>query len=213
MRRDTYDYVHYESPDQRGIDVALLYRKERIDTLYTRCIHVDLGETTTRDILYVCAKVRAASKYNIADTLHLFMCHMPSQRGGTAESEWKRTSARSTLQSAVDSVIDRHPQAKIVVMGDMNCSPENNINGLSNRMIELEKSGVGTHKWHGKWTCLDQFYTSPALGDSSKVTIFAPEWILETDETYLDLKPKRSYAGYRYQNGFSDHLPIVMTIY
>ena len=70
LRRGEYDFVHYESPDRRGIDVALIYKKSRVDTLRTRPIKVDLGEQTTRDILYVCARV------NKRDTVHFFVCHL-----------------------------------------------------------------------------------------------------------------------------------------
>ena len=215
LRQNGYDFVHYESPDQRGIDVALVYKKARIDTLCSRAIHVDLGEQTTRDILYVCGKVKKEE----GDTLHLFVCHMPSQRGGKAESEWKREQAKRVLQHAVDSIFAVEPQAHIIVMGDMNSAPKEDINGLKNRMIDKSeevrdksKEVRGTHKYQGQWTCLDQFYTSPSLDSLSTTYIYAPEWIQEPDEKYLGLKPKRTFNGYRYQNGYSDHLPIVLLI-
>lgn len=205
LRKNEYGFVHYESPDKRGIDVALVYKKARIDTLGTRAIRVSgleargLEELVTRDILYVCAQV------DKRDTIHFFVCHLPSQRGGTAESEWKRKAAKEVLQRAVDSVLAATPQAKIIVMGDMNSAPKEDLKGLTNRMLELKG---GTHKYQGRWTCLDQFYTSPSV--SGDVTIYDAEWIQETDEKYLGLKPKRTYNGYTYQNGFSDHLPIVL---
>ena len=202
LRRGEYDFVHYESPDRRGIDVAFIYKKARIDTLRTRTLRVDLGTETTRDILYVCTQV------DKRDTIHLFVCHLPSQRGGTTESEWKRKAAKDVLQSAVDSVFAVCPQAKIVVMGDMNSEPKEDISGLTNRM----KGNMGTHKYHGLWTCLDQFYTSPAMDGISEANIYDAEWIQEPDEKYLGLKPKRTYNGIRYQDGYSDHLPIVLDI-
>lgn len=208
LRRYEYDFVHYDSPDKRGIDVALVYKKARIDTLSTRQIPVHLPTNnseheTTRDIVYVCA--RADRK----DTLHLIVCHMPSQRGGKAETEWKRRTAKNTLQNVVDSVLKTNKQAKIIVMGDMNSAPEDDLNGLTNRM---RTSKTGTHKYHGQWTCLDQFYTSPALDSISRISVFDEEWIQETDEKYLGMKPKRTYNGFHYQNGFSDHLPIVLIL-
>ena len=202
LRPGEYDFVHYESPDKRGIDVALIYKKARVDTLRTRAIRVPLGEETTRDILYVCAAV------DKKDTLHLFVCHLPSQRGGAAESEWKRDQAKSVLQKAVDSVYAISPQAKIVVMGDMNSAPKEDLKGLKNRAHGLN----GTHKYQGQWTCLDQFYTSAALDSISDLRIYDAEWIQEPDEKYLGLKPKRTYNGYHYQNGYSDHLPIMLNI-
>ena len=200
MRRNEYDFVHYESPDKRGIDVALIYKKARIDTLSTRVLYVDIAPETTRDILYVCARA------NKQDTIHFFVCHMPSQRGGKAESEWKRTAAKEVLQRAVDSVFSTNANAKIIVMGDMN-SEDIRINGL----VDKKMKGEGTHKYHGQWTFLDHFYVSPAIDSLSHAQIYEAEWIQEPDEKYLGLKPKRTYNGFKYQNGYSDHLPIILT--
>lgn len=207
IRRNEYDLVHYESPDRRGIDVALLYRKSRIDTISTSALRVDLGEQTTRDILYACLCV------DRRDTLHCLVCHMPSQRGGAAESQWKRDAAKRVLQQTVDSILRRNPEAKIVVMGDMNCAPSQDIGGLNNRMMYFANRGMGTHKWQGQWTCLDQFYTSAVLDTVSEVRIYDAEMIMEEDKKFLGLKPMRTFVGFRYQNGYSDHLPIVMEIH
>ena len=168
------------------------------------------GVVFTRDILYVCAQV------DKKDTLHLFVCHLPSQRGGAAESEWKRTAVKEILQRSIDSVYALHPAAKIIVMGDMNSEPKEDLDGLRNLMKGLSDqvpSTTGTHKYHGRWSCLDQFYTSPALDSLSTVRIYDAEWVQEPDEKYLGLRPKRTFHGYRYQkDGFSDHLPIVLMI-
>ena len=214
LRRGEYDFVHYESPDPRGIDVALVYKKARVDTISSRAIRVQNTDPAadrlqTRDILYVCARV------DKRDTLHLFVCHLPSQRGGTAESEWKRKAVKEVLQHAVDSVYRTDAHAKIIVMGDMNSEPKDDLTGLRNRMSTgdgLRVTGYGTHKYQGRWSCLDQFYISPALDSLSTTQIYNAEWIQEPDEKYLGLKPKRTYNGFHYQNGFSDHLPIVLKV-
>lgn len=207
LRRGEYDFVHYESPDRRGIDVALIYKKGRVDTIATRAIKVK-GERVngerliTRDILYVCAQI------DKRDTVHFFVCHLPSQRGGKAESEWKRRVAKEVLEEAVDSVFRVQAEAKIVVMGDMNAE-DLEVKGLKDERMK----GEGTHKYQGRWTCLDHFYTSPSLDSLSRAEIYNAAWIQEPDEKYLDLKPKRTYNGFRYQkDGFSDHLPIVLTV-
>ena len=198
LRRNEYDFVHYESPDPRGIDVALIYKKSRVDTLATRAIRAPF---VTRDILYVCAQV------DKRDTIHFFVCHLPSQRGGKAESEWKREAAKEVLEQAVDSIYTIHPEAKIVVMGDMN------EDGLPIRGLRDERmNGEGTHKYQGRWTFLDHFYVSPAIDSVSNAQVYDAEWIQETDEKYMGLKPKRTYNGFIYQNGYSDHLPIVLMI-
>ncbi len=221
LRSGEYDFVHYESPDPRGIDVALIYKKSRVDTINSKPLPIPSPQgresreekLVTRDILYVCAQV------DKKDTLHLFVCHLPSQRGGAAESEWKRTAVKKLLQGAVDSVLTIEPQAKIVIMGDFNGKPKEDLRGLRNRMVVERQNGTepveshGTHKYHGRWSCLDQFYTSPALDSLSTVRIYDAEWVQEPDEKYLGLRPKRTFNGFRYQqDGFSDHLPIVLTI-
>ncbi|MBR1878054.1 MAG: hypothetical protein IJ814_03495 [Paludibacteraceae bacterium] len=216
LRRGEYDFVHYESPDPRGIDVALVYKKARVDTIRTkklsptRCCKE--GEWVTRDILYVCARI------DKRDTVHLFVCHLPSQRGGAAESEWKRTAVKQVLQRAVDSVYTIEPEAKIIVMGDMNSEPKEDLTGLKNKMLVIMANGKrtnsgskGTHKYQGRWSCLDQFYVSQAIDSICTANIYDAEWIQEPDEKYLGLKPKRTYIGFQYQkDGYSDHLPIVL---
>ena len=224
LREREYDFVHYESPDPRGIDVALIYKKARIDTLNSRAIRVSASrndglsaaeplndELITRDILYVKALI------DKKDTLHLFVCHLPSQRGGAAESEWKRTAVKRILQTAIDSLYTAGKDPKIVVMGDFNGKPENNLKGVRNVMDDSQKpitdSRKGTHKYQGLWTCLDQFFISPPLDSLSAVRIYDAEWLQETDERYLGLRPKRTYNGFRYQkDGYSDHLPVVLVI-
>ena len=215
LRRGEYDFVHYESPDPRGIDVALVYKKSRVDTLNSKPLPIPSPQgresreekLETRDILYVCARV------DKRDTLHLFVCHLPSQRGGAAETEWKRETVKKVLQGAVDSVLAIEPQAKIVIMGDFNGEPKpsDGLRGVSYREPVNGKE-TGTHKYQGRWSCLDQFYTSPALDSLSTVRIYDAEWVQEPDEKYLGLRPKRTFNGFRYQkDGFSDHLPVVLT--
>jgi len=207
LRRGEYGFVHYESPDRRGIDVAFIYKKSRIDTINTKAIQVDLGEETTRDILYVCSKIKPSG-----DTVHFMVCHLPSQRGGAKASQWKRDRAKRVLQTAVDSVLNVIPDAKIVVMGDMNSEPKDDIRGLRNKMKDERMKETGTHKYQGQWTCLDQFYVSPAMDSISRADIYDAEWIQETDEKYMGLKPKRTYNGFQYQSGYSDHLPIILDV-
>ena len=199
LRRNEYDFVHYESEDRRGIDVAFIYKKSRIDTLRTQAIRINNPELQTRDILYVCARV------DKRDTIHFFVCHLPSQRGGKAESEWKREAAKEVLEGAIDSVLILNKDAQIVVMGDMN-SDDIQINGL----VDKRMSGEGTHKYQGRWSFLDHFYVSSSIDSLSNAHVYDAEWIMETDEKYLGLKPKRTYNGFHYQNGYSDHLPIVL---
>ena len=206
LRRFHYKYVHYDSPDERGVDVALLYDSTRVSILNRRALSPSLDGDATRDILYVSAL------YEQRDTIHVMMCHLPSQLGGASNTDWKRQRAKSLLQSQIDSILLLQPSANIVVMGDMNNSVQDDLRGMDNLMLPIQKMGQGTHKYQGIWTCLDQFYVSQSIASKATATIFSPRWLLEEDAKYLDYKPHRTYIGYRYNDGYSDHLPIVLTM-
>ena len=204
LRRFHYKYVHYDSPDERGVDVALLYDSTRLSILNRRALSLSLDGDATRDILYVSAL------YEQRDTVHVMMCHLPSQLGGASNTDWKRQRAKSLIQSQIDSIFLFQPSANIVVMGDMNTSAQDDLTGMVNLMIPIQKMGQGTHKYQGIWTCLDQFYVSQSIATKAITTIFSPWWLLEEDTKYLDYKPHRTYIGFRYNDGYSDHLPIVL---
>lgn len=204
LRRFHYKYVHYDSPDERGVDVALLYDSTRLSILNSRALSLSLDGDATRDILYVSAL------YEQRDTVHVMMCHLPSQLGGASNTDWKRQRAKSLIQSQIDSIFLFQPSANIVVMGDMNTSAQDDLTGMVNLMIPIQKMGQGTHKYQGIWTCLDQFYVSQSIATKATTTIFSPWWLLEEDTKYLDYKPHRTYIGFRYNDGYSDHLPIVL---
>ena len=206
LRRFHYKYVHYDSPDERGVDVALLYDSTKISILSSQAIPLSLNGDATRDILYVSAL------YEQRDTVHVMMCHLPSQLGGASNTDWKRQRAKSLIQSQIDSILLLQPSANIVVMGDMNTSAQDDLTGMVNLMIPMQKMGQGTHKYQGIWTCLDQFYVSHSIFPQSTAMIFSPQWLLEEDTKYLDYKPRRTYNGYRYNDGYSDHLPIILHI-
>lgn len=206
LKRFRYKYIHYESADERGVDVALLYDSTKVEVLNSKPLHVDLGVDNTRDILYVSALL--AKK----DTFHVMVCHLPSRLGGSAATDWKREVAKQVLQHQIDSILQLQTYANIVVMGDMNSEPIDDLHGLYNKMIGFERTTKGTHKYQGIWSCLDQFYVSKNIQSTANVLIYAPDWLLEEDAKYLGNQPMRTYVGYRYHNGYSDHLPIVLQI-
>ena len=215
LRRYHYKYVHYESPDERGIDVALLYDSTRFHVLHSEPIPVPLPSAPTRDILYVQGTLSPVAIQQPSDTFHLFICHLPSQLGGTSETEWKRAVAKSVLQSRIDSLLTVSPSANVIVMGDMNSAPANDLIGMTNLMLHNAKNifkAEGTHKYNGIWTYLDQFYVSPSLTHRVSASVFAPTWLLEEDTKYLGVKPRRTFNGYHYRDAYSDHLPIVLTL-
>ena len=206
LRRFHYQYVHYESDDERGIDVALLYDSTKVKILHSKTLCVPLENDVTRDILYVKALIEGK------DTLHAMVCHLPSQLGGSATTSKKRQIAKQVIQNEINTILHVQPKANVVVMGDMNSEAIDDLLGMNNLMIDLEKEGIGTHKYQGMWSCLDQFYVSSALKNTTRASVFSPEWLLEEDTKYLDYQPKRTYVGYRYHDGYSDHLPVVLKI-
>ena len=206
LKRFHYSFVHYDSPDERGVDVALLYDSTKVIILQSQALSIPLKDDYTRDILYACCLV------NKCDTIHTMVCHLPSQLGGSSNTEYKRKIAKQVIQYQIDSILTINSQAQIVVMGDMNNTPINDLTHMSNKMLIFQQAGKGTQKYQGIWSCLDQFYVSKSILEYTTADIFAPEWLLEEDRKYLDYQPKRTYIAYRYHNGYSDHLPIVLTI-
>lgn len=202
-----YRFLHFEGPDRRGIDVALLYDPLLFYPVDSAALTVPLGRESTRDILY------AAGRLPTGDTLHIYQCHLPSMRGGKQASDWKRRAAKQVIRHHADSILAIHPDALLLVMGDMNSSPEDDLPGLTNRMIPLSEQGQGTHRYRGIWNCLDQMYLSPALDRVSDVHILRHSLLLEEDPRYLDATPNRTFHGLHYNPyGFSDHLPIYLDL-
>lgn len=236
LRSLQYRFVHHESPDARGIDVALLYREERFLPLYDERIVIrfpDAPTSTTRDVLYVKGLVDGA------DTLHVFVCHFPSRLGGAAETAPKRNHVAMVIRNNVERVWSQHPDANILIMGDFNdyprdesmlvhlaasCPTEFNSSDerpqLWNMMFPLEKIGKGTHKHDGEWGMLDQIIVSSALlrkengisTDIASIAVFQAGFLLEEDTRHLGMQPFRTYVGMRYHGGFSDHLPIYIDL-
>lgn len=198
-----YDYVHRESPDARGIDVALLYRKDLLQIAAVDSLRVP--NVVTRDILYV------KLLFQKSDSLHVFVVHLPSKRGGEKASQGRRDAAAAVLQRAVDSLLAADPSRRIVVMGDFN-ETDSRVTGLAVPPFNGPKPVPGTLRYHGRWEQIDWFFIAPALRDSAAMQIFAPPFLLEPDASYLGVKPRRTYLGPRYNGGLSDHLPIYMKI-
>ncbi len=210
MPNHGYRYLHQNSPDERGIDCALLYHPKQFTLIDSAFIAIPLEGRATRDILYA----KGAIGKHKQDTLHVFVCHMPSQLGGASNTNIRREKAFAVLQMQIDSILTTEAQANIIVMGDMNQEPQNNVQGMQNRMVDFSAPYPGTHKYSGIWSFLDQVYTAGGLLDKVIVSLFAPKWLLEDDPKFGDKRPIRTYHGFRYQAaGYSDHLPIVITLH
>ena len=214
-----YGYVHRESPDERGIDVALLYRRDRLRVVGVDSLRVP--GVVTRDILYVklsempgqAGHDDLSGSDRASDTLHAFVVHLPSKRGGAKASGGRREAALTVLVSAVDSLLREDPLRQIVVMGDFNdtdCSVAGLVSAPRDSLPPGSFDAPGTLKYHGRWEQIDHFFVTPAI--DATMRIFAPLFLLEPDKAWLGQKPRRTYIGPRHNGGLSDHLPIVMQI-
>ena len=230
---DRYKAVHYDSPDIRGIDVGFLYDSELFTLIDHRKygISFDFDPTvTTRDILYVKGGIKG-------DTIHLFVNHWSSRRGGVQASEPKRLEAAKVLRIAVDSVFMGDKDAKVIIMGDFNDEPNNKSVletlkarpdtalrylkpfDLCNLMYTLKMQTYGTYNYRGNWNMLDQIIVSGSLIHSKKgvrisettARIFQQPWMMYEDRKY-GTRPSQTYGGPNYYGGYSDHLPVYLNL-
>lgn len=198
-----YNYVHRNSPDGRGIDVALLYDADRLHILKVDSIRVN--GFRTRDILYVVGVTRGTSK----DTLHIFVNHWPSKISG-AESARRRAKVAKLLDSCAVSILSSNPRAAIIAMGDFN---DDRADTTVKSLLHKEPvSGKGSYKYKGQWESIDHFFVSKTVDQKSDMHIFDAPFLLEEDKTYLGVKPKRTFVGPKHNGGLSDHLPIILQL-
>ena len=212
LKEAGYRYVMTDSPDQRGIDVALLYQRGSFKLIQHQSIQIpskQLKKAPTRDILHVVGKVVSG------DTLDVMVVHYPSRRGGKAKSEPHRLLVTEILKQTVDSVMQVRQNPNVVIMGDFNDGPSSAVMKKlcsDGRLVNLmQGKKEGTYRYRGKWEILDQFLVSRNVR-AKNVEILRHPFLLEEDEKYGGDKPFRTYNGMRYQGGFSDHLPIILDL-
>lgn len=217
LRNAKYDYLITNSPDLRGIDVALLYSPMTFGIIDTYSIRIPSKKDMrpTRDILYV--KGRAAS----SDTLHVFVVHAPSRSGGEIETRKNRVLVATTLCESIDSIQMASPRQKIIVMGDFNdYTGDKSLKIIEKHgMTEVSASAKGkngakgTYKFDGEWRSLDHIFVSEALLENVvDCSIADREFLLEEDTIDKGVRPRRNYVGPLWMDGFSDHLPLVMPL-
>lgn len=223
-----YDIVHFESPDIRSIDVALIYKTSIFKPFEKTNIAVELpnGTDKTRDILIVKGTLNN-------DTLVVLVNHWPSKRGGSEESDPKRESAARTAREIVDQELIKNQNAKIVLIGDFNDTPDSKaitetlkasketptINReLFNAFGHFPEQKKGSYYYKSEWEMIDQIILSQALLTNkglhylpNSATIFESEMIKEQEGKYKG-SPLRTYAGKKYLGGYSDHLPIFIKV-
>ncbi len=242
LRSQGYKYVMTDSPDIRGINVALLYQRNQFKLIDYTEYEIEFSEKNrrpTRNILH--ATGLTISK----DTIDVFVCHYPSRSGGQIETEPARIESSEVLRKKIDSLFTKRNIANIIIMGDFNDNPEDKsiskilraysadklsqggfsdidtdkelFNLFNRNKINKEK---GTYKYQGKWYINDHIIVSGNLlktenqisVKNNRAFIYNEDFLLENDLKYYGQKPFRTNLGPRYNGGFSDHLPVYMDI-
>lgn len=229
LSKGNYKVVHEESPDVRGIDVALMYRSDLFEYISHASIPIHVKadpHSKLRDILYVKGKFAGND-----EIFHLFVNHWKSRRGGREETEFKRVACAEVLKKEVDKILDKNKDANIIIMGDLNDEPENkSVNKvlfatnntkktkpheLYNLMYNKSIKDEGTNSRNYKWFMLDNLIVSQSLVDdkdfyaeNKEGEIFKNEKILYYNAKANFKTPNKTYGGKNYYGGYSDHLAV-----
>ncbi|WP_242092152.1 endonuclease/exonuclease/phosphatase family protein [Aestuariivivens sediminicola] len=224
-----FGIIHFNSPDVRGIDVALLYQKKLFTPTHSSRHELKLFDVShakhdyTRDQLLV-------SGLLTNEQIHIIVNHWPSRRGGEDRSRYKRLAAAKLNKHIIDSLQSKNPNAKIVIMGDFNDDPCNDsfktilkskrhkkevgFKGIYNPFENFFKRGLGTTAYRDKWSLFDQILiTKPLLGNDYssfrfyKAGIFNKDYVINQKGRYKGY-PFRSFSNGRFTGGFSDHFPV-----
>jgi hypothetical protein len=228
-----YGIIHHDSPDARGIDVALLYQKSLFTPINTSTYELKIYDDqdgkriTTRDQLVVSGQLEG-------DIVHVIVNHWPSRRGGEARSRPKRIAAAKLNRRIVDSLQTQDPYAKIFIMGDMNDNPNNpslkgalktqrkrkkvGFKGLYNPYENFFRNGLGTTAYRDNWSLFDQIIISKPLLEKDyssfryyKAGIFNKNYLITSTGKYKGY-PFRSWNNGGFSNGYSDHFPVYMYV-
>lgn len=230
LREAGYRYVHFESPDSRGIDVALLYRPADFRVLHARALPVDFRvigrKGKTRDILYVCGILRG-------DTVHVMVNHWPSRRGGTKTSAPLRLLAAEVCKKLSDSLQRFQRDTKILVMGDFNDNPANAsirtvlqatgekrkvAQGMFyNPWVSFYQKGIGTLAHEDRWQLFDQILLSGSWLAAAprgrwqyiRAEIYNRDFLKQHSGRYKGY-PYRSFQNRQWSGGYSDHFPVII---
>jgi hypothetical protein len=230
LRDRKWKYVHYNSPDRRGVDVGLFYHPKYFKVLDSRPLFVSLPSDSkdafyTRDILYVKGLLDG-------DTVHVFVNHWPSRRGGEERSAPARAAAANTAKIRIDSIMAINPLAKIILMGDLNDDPISpsitNVlqakgnskqvkpTELYNPWYDMYQQGHGTSPYQDAWGLFDQILCSGTWLDKNQTGYFYYKQVLFNREFLIQKTgkwrgyTKRTWDGTVYNYGYSDHLPVYL---
>lgn len=229
LKSRNYQIVHFDSPDERGIDVGLLYQPKYFTVTSARALPVILIENDssdrdfTRDVLYVSGKLDG-------EPIHVLVNHWPSRSGGESGSAWRRAEAARVCRQVVDSLTAIDPNTKIIIMGDLNDDPDNKSvaqvlravrsvdkmkeGELYNPMYDLFKNGDGTLAYRDVWNLFDQIIVSKGLvwkktggWQFFKPVVFRQPWLFQEEGAFRGYT-LRTFVGDIFLNGYSDHLPV-----
>ncbi|MFV0540846.1 MAG: endonuclease/exonuclease/phosphatase family protein [Aestuariibaculum sp.] len=214
-----YSFVHFNSPDERGIDVALIYDKSVFDVTHTETFSVELFNDEglpdyTRDILRVSGMLDGVP-------VHIFVNHWPSRREGKAETDEKRMAASNKINDIIALLRLNDTEAKIIVLGDFNDDPSSESiknmvkhSNLYNAMETLRSYSRGSTSHNFKWNLFDQIIISTNFFENTtnslefeKANIFDEDFLKLFNGKYKGT-PFRTYVGKKYTGGYSDHFPV-----
>jgi hypothetical protein len=227
-----YKVVHYDSPDERGVDVGFIYNPKYYKVEGSKSLEVPLmGENgykrKTRDVLWVWGKY-------MGEDLHVFVNHWPSRRGGEEASAPGRAAAAKVPKDIIDSLTAINPNVKAIVMGDLNDDPlspsvtkvlqaKNKIDKIKagdmyNPWTDFYKNGIGTLAYNDAWNLFDQIIITPGFLDKNQngifykdAHIFKREFMVQQTGRFKGY-PLRTWDGMIYNRGFSDHFPTYIVV-
>jgi len=228
-----YGMVHYESPDVRGIDVALLYQKSLFTPTHSSSHELLIYDNKTEERVMTRDQLLVSGILD-GDDIHIIVNHWPSRRGGEARSRPKRMAAAKLNKRLIDSLQTIDPYAKVFIMGDLNDDPLNpsvktvlkakrkrkkvGFKGLYNPFENFYRDGLGTTAYRDNWSLFDQIIISKPLLKKDytsyryyKAGIFNKNYLITSTGKYKGY-PFRSWSGGGFSNGFSDHFPVYMYV-
>ncbi len=223
LKQKEYGIVHYDSPDERGIDVALLYQKQYFEVIDSKTIPLLVNNEGgirdyTRDILWVTGFLNN-------EKIHVLVNHWPSRRDGAELTSYKRVIAAEKNREIMDQITTENPEAKIIVMGDFNDDPYSESvkehlvqHDLFNPMERLLTRYRGTTNYKSQWNLFDQIIFSHSFHKYEKgkhsfsdASIFDEDFLKIYKGRYKG-NPFRTYAGKKYTGGYSDHFPVYVQL-
>ncbi|MEO6347751.1 MAG: endonuclease [Aquaticitalea sp.] len=222
LKHFNYGFIHYNSLDERGIDVALLYNKDEFTIESSKALPIFIEDEHgvrdfTRDILLVIGYLQDKK-------IHVLVNHWPSRHEGKDQTEYKRVIAGARLAEVLDSITKFEADAQIIVLGDFNDNPNSpsilklkSETGLNNTMETVWSFSRGSVNHNFVWIQFDQIFLTSNFLDKSgafqflKADIFDEKFLTQNDGKFKG-QPFRTYLGKKYKGGFSDHFPVYIQI-